>query len=75
MSLEPTQVLAEASEAVAGAALPTANKLFGIDEIGREAEIYLDYIAWRQSVRCEGYLSRHNNHEQRTGTEVLPYTL
>lgn len=70
---ELKRVMAQASEAVAGAALPTANQFFGLDEVDPEAEHVQDYIVWRQTARSEGYLQRLAEHEQRTGHVVEPF--
>lgn len=72
---ELKRVMAEASEAVAGAALPTANQFFGLDEQDPTAEHVRDYVIWRQTPRSEGYLRRMAEHEQRTGRPVEPFDL
>ena len=72
---ELKRVMAEASEAVAGAALPTANQFFGLDEQDPTAEHVRDYVIWRQTPRSEGYLQRMAEHEQRTGRPVEPFDI
>lgn len=64
---ELKRLMAVASEAVAGAALPTAYELFGLDEVDPIAEHVRDYVIWRQTARSEGYLRRLAAHERRTG--------
>ncbi|WP_299355955.1 hypothetical protein [uncultured Shimia sp.] len=71
---ELKDIMAEASEAVAGVALPTSNQFFGLDEQDDPSADYVrDYVIWRQTARSEGYLARLAEHERRTGTEVVPY--
>ena len=66
--------MAEASEAVAGVALPTSNQFYGLDEQDDSAADHVrDYVIWRQTARSEGYLNRLAEHERRTGVEVVPY--
>lgn len=67
-------MMARACEEVMGAPIPTSNRFFGLDEkMGMPGYVVLDYISWRQTPRCPGYLDRLRQHEQRTGTEVIPY--
>jgi len=73
---ELKQVMADASRAVAGAALPTSNQFYGLDEQDDpKAEHVLDYVAWRQTARSEGYLKRLAEHEARTSVEVVPFAV
>ncbi len=64
----------DASLAEVGVDLATANNFLGLDEqnnLGPDA--MLDYVKWRQTARCGGYLARMAAHEARTGQEVIPY--
>jgi hypothetical protein len=71
---ELKDVMARASMLVVGAALPTSNVFFGLDETdGKPIEVVQDYTNWRQTARSEGYLQRLADHERRTGVEVVPY--
>ncbi len=71
---ELKRVMAEASEAVVGRALPTANQFYGLDEQqDPTADFVRDYIVWRQTARSDGYLRRLADHEARTGVEVEPF--
>ncbi len=71
---ELKQVMAAASEEVAGAPLPTSNQFYGLDEqADPNAEHVKDYVIWRQTARSEGYLQRLAEHERRTGREVVPF--
>ncbi|MCD2314367.1 hypothetical protein, partial [Pseudosulfitobacter pseudonitzschiae] len=71
---ELKRVMAEATLAVVGEALPTSNKFFGLDEpTGRTAQQVSDYVQWRQTPRTGEYLRRLAEHEARTGLEVVPY--
>ncbi len=71
---ELKRVMAEASEEVAGAPLPTSNQFYGLDEqADANADHVKDYVIWRQTVRSEGYLQRLAEHERRTGREVVPF--
>ena len=57
-----------ASEAVVGVPLTVEASAPGLDEMGnRPEDVRLDYVAWRQSPRCPGYLSRLASHEERWG--------
>ena len=62
---ELKRLMAEASQAVAGMALPTANQFYGLDEQDPKADHLQDYIIWRQTARSEGYLRRLAEHERR----------
>jgi len=71
---ELKETMAAASEAVVGAAIPTSNQWYGLDEHEDPTTHYVqDYIAWRQTARSEGYLRRLEEHEKRMGVEVIPY--
>ncbi|SFU22051.1 hypothetical protein, partial [Sedimentitalea nanhaiensis] len=73
---ELKRVMAEASEAVAGRALPIANQFYGLDEQqDPTADFVRDYIVWRQTARSDGYLRRLAYHEARAGVEVEPFEL
>ena len=63
-----------ASRLEVGVDLATANTLFGLDEqTALGPEKLLDYVTWRQTARCKGYLERMAAHEARTGQEVVSY--
>lgn len=68
---ELKQVMAAASEQVAGVALPVAAKGLGLDEM--DADERLDYVEWFQTPRTLRYLGRLRGWEERTGITVVPY--
>ncbi len=73
---ELKRVMAAASEEVAGAPLPTSNQFYGLDEQDDPNADYLkDYVIWRQTARSERYLQRLEDHELRTGREVVPFKI
>ncbi|MDU8912517.1 hypothetical protein [Aestuariicoccus sp. MJ-SS9] len=70
---ELRQVMAEASEAVVGKPLEVAGAAGLDDVLGKPDFPILDFIAYRQMVRSEGYLTRLRAHEERVGLIVTPY--
>jgi hypothetical protein len=53
------RTMAAASQSVVGHALPFDASGPGLDEMAdRPPEVVLDYIRWRQTERCAGYLER-----------------
>jgi hypothetical protein len=53
------RTMAAASRGVVGHALPFEASGPGLDEMAdRPPEVVLDYIQWRQTERCAGYLER-----------------
>lgn len=69
------RVMAVAARAVVSKALPMEAKGQGLDEIGDDPDVLLDFQTWRQTERCRGYLGRLSRWEERTGREVLPSKL
>lgn len=70
---ELKQVMAEASAAVVGRALPVSASSMGLDET--EPDFLLDFEALVQVPRCPAYLQRMGAWEARTGREVIPFRL
>jgi hypothetical protein len=67
------EAMAAASKAVVGVSLPTSNVFYGLDEQpDPNADHVRDYIIYRQTARCEGYLKRMQAYERKRG-EVVPY--
>ena len=60
-----------ASEAVVGVPLAVETNGAGLNEMG-DAPLHVqqDFIRWRQTPRCHGYLQRLEDHEQRWGTAI-----
>jgi hypothetical protein len=60
-----------ASRAVVGVPLAVEASAPGLDEMRhRPLDVQQDYVAWMQSPRCGGYLSRLEDHEERQGSAV-----
>jgi len=59
---------------VVGVELAVEASAPGLDEMGdRPLDVQQDYVAWMQSPRCPGYLSRLDEHERLWGSlPVLP---
>tara|TARA_R110002012_G_scaffold26099_3_gene85406 strand:- start:1177 stop:2280 length:1104 start_codon:yes stop_codon:yes gene_type:complete len=73
--LELKTVMADATRNVVGVVLDTSNQFYGLDEqADASREQLLDYVNWRQTPRCDGYLRRLAEHEARTGREIVPYS-
>lgn len=58
----------QATRAVVGAELAVEANGLGLDEL-RDSHLYVqqDFVAWRQTPRCPGYLARLADHEERWG--------
>ncbi len=70
---ELRQVMAQASEAVMGQALPTAIKLPDMPEYADVSDEDLqEHIENRQNQRCQGYVDRLLAYEARTGRVISP---
>lgn len=70
---ELRQVMAEASEAVMGRALPTAIKLPDMPEYADVSDRKLqEHIENRKGIRCIGYMDRMLTYEARTGRVISP---
>ncbi|WP_113913692.1 hypothetical protein [Roseovarius dicentrarchi] len=70
---ELRQVMAEASEAVVGRALPTAIKLPDMPEYAHVSDEELqEHIENRKGIRCQGYVDRVLAYEARTGRVISP---
>jgi len=62
-----------ASRAMVGVPFAVEASAAGLDEMrDRPPDVLLDFVAWRQSPRCPGYLSRLASHEERWGA-LPPY--
>jgi hypothetical protein len=55
----------QATREVVGAELAVEANAPGLDEMG-DAPLYVqqDYVRWRQTPRCGGYLTRLGDHEE-----------
>ena len=70
---ELRQVMAEASEAVMGRALPTAINLPDMPEYADVTDEQLqEHIENRKGIRCQGYVDRMLAYEARTGRNICP---
>jgi hypothetical protein len=65
--------MVEAAKKVVGSPLPLTAKHMGMDEYKTDLEHQLDFQAWRETERSEGYLNRLGAWERRKGLDVLPY--
>ena len=72
---ELRRVMGRASRRLVGSALAVEASGPGLDEIGEDADVGLDFQSWRQTSRCDGYLVRLKRWEERKGKEVVPYLL
>ena len=72
---ELKQVMAEASAAVVGRALPVSQSGAGLDEFRADTppDRVLDFISWCQAPRQEKYLERLKLWELMKGKQVIPY--
>lgn len=68
---ELKRVMAEASAAVVGRAMPISASAVGLDEM--EPAVRLDFETWVQVPRCPAYLQRMRAWEARVGREIIPY--
>jgi hypothetical protein len=70
---ELRDVMAEASEAVVGQALPTSIKLPDMPEYAHVSDEQLqEHIENRQGIRCVGYMDRLFSYQERTGRGISP---
>lgn len=69
------RVMAVAARAVVGKALAMESKWLGLDEMGEDPVVLLDFQTWFQTERCRGYLGRLSRWEKRTGRVVIPSNL
>ncbi len=57
-----------ASRAVVGVPLAVEASVRGLDEMRQTPlDVQQDYVAWMQSPRCHGYLSRLQEHQRLLG--------
>lgn len=72
---ELKRAMALAAEEVVGQTLPVSASGPGLDEIRASSswDHALDFEAWRQALRCVGYLSRLKEWEEKVGGTVVPY--
>lgn len=57
-----------ASRAVVGLPLAVEASARGLDEMRNlPVEVQQDYVTWMQSPRCQGYLSRQEEHQKLLG--------
>ena len=72
---ELKRVMAEASAAVVGRALPVSQSGLGLGEFRADAPGYqvLDFISWCQAPKQEKYLERLQLWENMKGKQVIPY--
>jgi len=68
--------MAAASQDVVGKRLATEANGPGLDEMTRDCERYvlLDFQAWRETGRSQGYLERLARWEERRRREIIPYS-
>ncbi len=70
---ELRDVMAEASKAVMGRALPTAIKLPDMDEYADVTDEQLqEHIENRKGTRCVGYMERVYDYQEHTGRRISP---
>ncbi|WP_096707508.1 hypothetical protein [Phaeobacter gallaeciensis] len=70
---ELRDVMAEASEAVVGHALPTSIKLPDMPEYSHISDEQLqEHIENRQGIRCIGYMDRLFSYQELTGRGISP---
>jgi hypothetical protein len=70
---ELRDVMAEASIAVVGRALPTSIKLPDLPEYAHVSDEQLqEHIENRQGIRCVGYMDRLFTYQERTGRSISP---
>lgn len=70
---ELREVMAEASEAVVGRALPTAIKLPDMPEYENVTDEELqEHIENREGLRCAGYMDRVFAYQERTNRSIAP---
>ena len=69
------RVMGLAAKRVVGRALAVDSSGLGLDEIGGNNDVRLDFQCWRQTPRGDGYLARLKGWEEKKGREVVPYVL
>ncbi|MEZ0469002.1 hypothetical protein, partial [Phaeobacter sp. SYSU ZJ3003] len=70
---ELRDVMAEASKAVVGQALPTSIKLPDMPEYSHVSDEQLqEHIENRKGIRCVGYMDRLFTYQERTGRGISP---
>ncbi|MDS9468277.1 hypothetical protein RGQ15_11945 [Paracoccus sp. MBLB3053] len=68
------ELMLRSSAEVVGRPIPVEAKALGLDEQqDKPLEVQLDFEAWRETERCESYLSRMKKWEETTGREVVPF--
>ena len=72
---ELKRVMGLAAKRVVGRALAVDASGPGLDEIGGNNDVRLDFQSWRQTPSSDGYLVRLKGWEERNDREVVPFYL
>lgn len=62
-----------AAQKVVGTELAADASGLGFDELDGDLDVQLDFEAWRETARGEGYLGRIRRWEERKGKKIIPY--